>query len=113
MDKDAIKYLFESFGSNMGFQIMENEVSIFPCVKNFVPFKILYPLECAISGDGSKMTVLEPGIYESIFTGVSNSTNVVCLKRLDGKEPRVVNVFVEWKGGRMINWRGIVPAGKF
>ena len=108
-DEDAIRHLASNFGSNMGFHTGEKGNLICPCVKVNVPFRVLLPLECSFSSDGTKTGILNPGNYCILYSWRVGSAISVCLRKLGKRESTIEDAFVAWKEDRMIDWTHIDP----
>lgn len=108
-DQDVVRHLAENFFTNMGFHTGKNGRLVCPCIKANVPFKVLVPLECALSPNGEQLHVLEPGVYQILFSWIASPIHSVSLKRLDRNEPDNINIYIGWEKDQMIDWRGIRP----
>jgi len=108
-DANVINHLFKSFGSDIICLSVEDKKSFFP--KTFYPIRVLYPLECALTQDGSQMTVIKPGTYLIASIGLSGDVVSASLRKPNKNESGNTKIFIEWED-QMIDWRGIVPAGK-
>ena len=108
-DQEVVRHLAENFFTNMGFHTGVNKKLICPCVKTNVPFKVLQPIECSLTPDGNQIFVLEPGIYQILFSWIASPLHSVSLKRLDRNESDNLSIYVGWGKDQMIDWRGIQP----